>query len=248
MTFEELMKLKKGDRIVATGKTWYNTKIGDEGTIIDFNDNNTVVIKWDNNVNGWGDEYYGIKKGYGEYIGKERCNMIELFKNPSKPSKLFKNPSNMLSNIPYNVYKLAITCEDGKHTNAKYYINNKLVSESNTSRNEQYDDFDFKTAINNCIDRMDFIDKSVTKGKGLIGRTIKKGQRVRIINVDPNKEDNDFVCLDEYIGKEGTINYETVLKDSGYGASVTFDKEYMNAIDKENGRLCWCWDEIELID
>ena len=33
MTFEELMKLKVGDRIVATEKTWFDTKEGDKGTI-----------------------------------------------------------------------------------------------------------------------------------------------------------------------------------------------------------------------
>ena len=33
MTFEELMNLKVGDRIVAKGKTWFNTKAGDKGTI-----------------------------------------------------------------------------------------------------------------------------------------------------------------------------------------------------------------------
>ena len=33
MTFEELMNLKVGDRIVATGKTWFDTKAGDKGTI-----------------------------------------------------------------------------------------------------------------------------------------------------------------------------------------------------------------------
>lgn len=228
MTFEELMSLKVGDRVVATGKTWFDTKAGDMGTIV-IVCSDMVVIKWDNNVNGWENDNYDIPYGRGEYVGKENCRMIELLGKK-------------------NNYKLIITCEDGKHTNAKYYINNKLVSESNTSRNEKYDDFDFRTAVDNCIDRMDFTDKTVTKGKGLIGRTIKKGQRVRIINVKPHREDNDFVCLDEYIDKEGTINYDTVLKDYGYGASVTFDKEYMNAIDKENGRLCWCWDEIELID
>ena len=151
----------------------------------------------------------------------------------------------LLYNSLHN-HKLVITCEDGKHTNAKYYIDNKLVSESSTSRYEKYDDFDFKTAVDNCVDRMDFTDKTVTKGRGLIGRTIKKGQRVRIINVEPHRED-EYVCLDEYIGKEGIINYNTFLK-SGYSASVTFDKEYMNAIDEENGHLCWRWDEIELID
>ena len=227
MTFEELMKLKVGDRIIAIGKTWFDTKAGDKGTVVGFN-GKEAVIKWDNNVNGWGNSIYDIKKGHGTYIGKEKCNMIELLN-------------------PLHNHKLIITCEDGKHTNAKYYIGNKLVSESSTSRNEKYDDFNFKTAVGNCIDRMDFTDKTVTKGRGLIGRTIKKGQRVRIINVEPHRED-EYVCLDEYIGKEGIINYNTFLKYSEYGASVTFDKEYMNAIDEENGHLCWRWDELELID
>ena len=227
MTFEEFMNLKEGDRIVATGKTWFDTKEGDKGTVVCF-EGSDIVINWDNNVNGWGDSIYDIKNGHGEFIGGSKCNMIELLN-------------------PLHNYKLIITCEDGKHTNAKYYIGNKLVSESSTSRYEKYDDFDFKTAVDNCIDRMDFTDKTVTKGKGLIGKTIKKGQRVRIINVEPHRED-EYVCLDEYIGKEGIINYNTFLKYNEYGASVTFDKEYMNAIDEENGHLCWRWDEIELID
>ena len=227
MTFEELMKLKVGDRIVAKGKTWFDTKAGDKGTVVAFGGKN-AVIKWDNNVNGWGNSIYDIKKGHGTYIGKDKCNMIELLN-------------------PLHNHKLIITCEDGKHTNAKYYINNKLVSESDTSRNEKYDDFDFKTAVGNCIDRMDFTDKTVTKGKDLIGRTIKKGQRVRIINVEPHRKDR-YICLDEYIGKEGIVNYDCAIKERGFLFSVTFDKKYMNAIDTENGHLCWRWDEIELID
>ena len=228
MTFEELMKLKVGDRIVATGKTFFDTKAGDKGTVVGFEESD-IVIKWDDNVNGWEDYDYGIKNGHGEYIGKAKCNMIELLN-------------------PLHNHKLIITCEDGKHTNAKYYIDNKLVSESSTSRNEKYDDFDFKTAVGNCIDRMDFTDKTVTKGRGLIGRTIKKGQRVRIINVEPHREGDDCVCLDEYVGKEGSINYDDILEKNHFGASVTFDKKYMNAIDEENGRLRWSWEEIELID
>ena len=227
MTFEELMNLKVGDRIVATGKTWFDTKAGDKGTVVAFGGKN-AVIKWDNNVNGWGNSIYDIKKGHGTYIGKDKCNMIELLN-------------------PLHNHKLIITCEDGKHTNAKYYVDNKLVSESSTSRYEKYDDFNFKTAINNCIDRMDFTDKTVTKGRGIIGKTIKKGQRVRIINVEPHRKDR-YICLDEYIGKEGIANYDYTIKEIEFLFSVTFDKEYMNAIDKENGRLCWRWDEIELID
>ena len=227
MTFEELMKLKVGDRIVAKGKTWFDTKAGDKGTVVAFGGKN-AIIKWDNNVNGWGNSIYDIKKGHGTYIGKNKCNMIELLN-------------------PLHNHKLIITCEDGKHTNAKYYIGNKLVSESSTSRNEKYDDFNFKTAVDNCVDRMDFTDKTVTKGRGLIGRTIKKGQRVRIINVEPH-EDSSNVCLHEYIGKEGIIKYDYILKENQFGSSVIFDKTYMNAIDEENGRLRWRWDEIELID
>ena len=227
MTFEELMNLKLGDRIIATGKTSFNTKAGDKGTIVALH-NNTVYINWDNDVYGWADDNYDVPYGHGEHIGKDKCNMIELLN-------------------PLHNHKLIITCEDGKHTNAKYHINNKLVSESDTSRNEKYDDFDFKTAVGNCIDRMDFTDKTVTKGKDLIGRTIKKGQRVRIINVEPHRKDR-YICLDEYIGKEGIVNYDCTIKERGFLFSVTFGKKYMNAIDAENGHLCWRWDEIELID
>ena len=227
MTFEELMNLKVGDRIVATGKTWFDTKAGDKGTVVGFS-GKEAIIKWDNNVNGWGNSIYDIKKGHGTYIGKDECNMIELLN-------------------PLHNHKLIITCEDGKHTNAKYYIDNKLVSESSTSRYEKYDDFDFKTAVDNCVDRMDFTDKTVTKGRGLIGRTIKKGQRVRIINVEPH-ENCSNVCLHEYIGKEGVVDCDCTLREKGFFFSVTFNKKYMNAIDEENGCFCWRWDEIELID
>lgn len=227
MTFEELKNLKEGERIVATGKTWFDTKAGDKGTVVALNERN-VIINWDNDVNGWGSSSHGIKDGHGECIEKNTCNMIELL------------------NSSHN-HKLIITCEDGKHTNAKYYIDNKLVSKSNTSRNEEYDDFNFKTAVDNCIDRMDFTDKTATKGRNLIGRTIKKGQRVRIINVEPHRK-NKYICLDEYVGKEGIVNYDCTMKEREFHFSITFDKKYMNAIDEENGRLCWCWDEIELID
>ena len=96
---------------------------------------------------------------------------------------------------------------------------------------------------------MDFTDKTATMGKDLIGRTIKKGQRVRIINVEPHRKRKDrYICLDEYIGKEGIVNYDCTIKERVFLFSVTFDKKYMNAIDTENGHLCWRWDEIELID
>ena len=226
MTVEEFKELKTGDRIVALDDTYFKTK-GVYGTVIKRLSEEEVIVNWDDNVDGWEDKNYGIKDGHGEYVYSTKCTIIKKVLN--------------------NSYKLVISCEDGKHTNAKYYIDNKLVSESSTSRNEKYDDFDFKTAVGNCVDRMDFTDKTVTKGKDLIGRTIKKGQRVRIINVEPHRKDN-YVCLDEYVGKEGIVNYDYTIKERGFLFSVTFDKKYMNAIDKENGYLCWRWDEIELID
>lgn len=227
MTFEEFKELKAGDRIIALEDTYFKTK-GVYGTVVKKLREEEVIVNWDDNVDGWGHEKYGIKDGHGEYVYINSCDRIK---------KVFNN----------NNYKLIITCEDGKHTNAKYYIDNKLVSESRTSRYEKYDDFDFKTAVDNCIDRMDFIDETVTKGRGLIGRTIKRGQRVRIINVEPHRKDK-YVCLDEYIGKEGIVNNNCTIKEKGFLFSVTFDKKYMNAIDKENGTFCWRWDEIELID
>ena len=226
MTFEEFKELKAGDRIVALDDTYFKTK-GVYGTVIKRLSEEEVIVNWDDNVNGWKNKNYGIKDGHGEYVCSRKCTIIKK--------------------VLSNSYKLVISCEDGKHTNAKYYIDNKLVSESSTSRNEKYDDFDFKSAVNNCIDRMDFTNKTITKGRGLIGRAIKKGQRVRIINVEPHRKDN-YVCLDEYVGKEGIVNYDYTIKERGFLFSVTFDKKYMNAIDKENGYLCWRWDEIELID
>ena len=226
MTVEEFKELKAGDRIVALDDTYFKTK-GVYGTVIKRLSGEEVIVNWDDNVNGCENKNYGIKDGHGEYVCSRKCTIIKKVLN--------------------NSYKLVISCEDGKHTNAKYYIDNKLVSESSTSRYEKYDDFDFKTAVGNCIDRMDFTDKTVTKGRGLIGRTIKKGQRVRIINVEPHRKDR-YICLDEYIGKEGIVNYDYTIKERGFLFSVTFDKKYMNAINKENGYLCWRWDEIELID
>ena len=218
MTVEEFKELKAGDRIVALKDTYFKTK-DVYGTVIKRFSAEEVIVNWDDDVNGWEDKNYGIEDGHGEYVYSTKCTIIKKVLN--------------------NSYKLVISCEDGKHTNAKYYIDNKLVSESSTSRYEKYDDFDFKTAVDNCIDRMDFTDKTVTKGRGIIGKTIKKGQRVRIINVEPHRKDR-YICLDEYIGKEGIVNYDYTIKEIEFLFSVTFDKE--------NGRLCWRWDEIELID
>lgn len=225
MTFEELKDLKVGDRIVAHKRTYFDTKKGDVGTVIKEFNGEYVIVCWERRVGGWGNKILGIEYGHGEKININTMKSIGVCKN----------------------YKMIISCEDGKHTKAEYYVDDELISTSKTSRNEKYDDFNFKTAVDNCVDRMDFTDKTVTKGRGLIGRTIKKGQRVRIINVEPHR-DGSNICLDEYIGEKGIINYDDILEKNHFGASVTFDKKCMNAIDEENGWLRWRWDEIELID
>ena len=225
MTFEELKDLKVGDKIVAYKRTYFDTKKGDCGTVIKEFNGEYVMVCWERRVGGWGNKILGIEYGHGENININTMKNIGVCKN----------------------YKMIISCEDGKHTKAEYYVDDELISTSKTSRNEEYDNFDFKTAVDNCVDRMDFTDKTVTKGRGLIDRTIQKGQRVRIINVEPH-DDGSNVCLHEYIGKEGIVKYDCILKENLFGASVTFDKKYMNAIDEENGHLCWRWDEIELID
>ena len=86
MTSEELMQLKVGDRIIATGKTCFNTKAGDKGTVVYVSETD-ATIKWDNDVNGWEDDYYDIEDGHGEYIGKVMCNRIELL-NPLHNHKI----------------------------------------------------------------------------------------------------------------------------------------------------------------
>lgn len=233
MTREEFKELKAGDRIIALENTFFKAK-DVYGTVVEVLNTEEIVVDWDDDVNGWEDKAYNIKDGHGEYVYNISCTKIEKASNN-------------------NIHKLVITCRDGKHTTAEYSINGKIISESKTSRNEKLDDFDFEQAVKICTGRIDFTDVTATKGEGLIGREIKKGQRVRIISVEPHRrlDENRIykcVCLNEYIGKEGTINYNAILKENKYGASVTFDKEYMNAIDKENGKLCWRWDELELID
>ncbi len=233
MTREEFKELKIGDRIIALENTYYLTK-GVCGTVVGTNTipNGEIAVRWDDYVGGWRNEKFNIEDGHGEYI--RQCSYYKIKKLPSKET---------------NVHTLVITCKDGKHTTATYLVNNKVVSEASASRDEKFDEFNFKTAVSLCVKRTKFDNANTTRGEDLIGRTVRKGQRVRVISIKPHKDITDNkVCLDEYIGKEGIIYRDTVLVKNGFGSPIVFDKEYMNAIDLENGRLCWRWDEIELID
>ena len=88
---------------------------------------------------------------------------------------------------------------------------------------------------------------TATNGKGLIGNTVKAGVKVRIINVEPHRNDK-YVCLDEYIGKTGSFYSDIKFSSDRFESSLMFDDEYMNAIDRQNGGLCWRYDEIEVIE
>ena len=242
MTEKEFRELKVGDRIKALSNTFFQTKniCGTVvNTAVDANkENDTIGVKWDKDVGGWNERYLEITNNNGERIDSEHAinkyNLIVLKNNTNKINK----------------YDLHITCQDGVHTTATYLIDGKIVSTSTTKRNIKEDDFDFEVEVYNCIDNLEFNPKPrPRKGKELIGQQIKAGQRVRIINVEPHSDKGDYVCLDEYIGQTGKVKYSfTFCNDSFFELSIDFDKEYMNAIDRENGYLCWRWDEVELLD
>lgn len=234
MTVKEFKTLKIGDRIYAKENTWTKSK-GVFGTIVNVYINMSgqaeITIKWDKDVNGWG--------------SKNNCEYMSEYGLVSSIQKVNANKTTDNNN---NVFRLVIECKDGINTTATYTINDKVVKTSKTRRNADYDDFNFNVAVDNCIDRL---KNKKTKGKELIGQHIQEGQRVRIINIDIHKSEdffNNYVCLDEYVGKTGTVRYDFVVQDNNFGASITFDEEYMNAIDKKNGKLCYHYTEFELLD
>lgn len=86
-------------------------------------------------------------------------------------------------------------------------------------------------------------------GKYLIGKRINAGTKFKIINIKAHKRDkhSEYVCLDEYVGKTATFK-TTFTFDTGYCSSADFDEEYMNAIDRRNGRLRFRYDEVEILE
>lgn len=88
--------------------------------------------------------------------------------------------------------------------------------------------------------------QNLNRGKALIGREIEAGARFKVINVDPHRSFNK-VCMDEYIGKTGVFPCKFTF-GVGFEATGNFDEDYMNAIDRINGHLCWRYDEVEILD
>lgn len=115
------------------------------------------------------------------------------------------------------------------------------------------DKHDVKVAIDNVVKKYfdeveeeERIKNRPTKGEGLLGVKVPKGTKFKVINIEPH-DDKGRVCMSEYIGKIGTFNRDFTFNKGGFHSSGTFDEEYMDAIDKKNGKLCWRYDEVEIL-
>ena len=128
------------------------------------------------------------------------------------------------------------TLTDGTHTTSinRYYT-------------DKHDDMvALEEVVKKYKSEMEEISKP-TKGKDLIGVYIPEGTKFRVINVEPHRRDS-YVCLDEYIGKVATFNSRGfTFNDSWFHCSAIFEEDYMNAIDKKNGRFGWRYDEVEIL-
>ena len=142
-----------------------------------------------------------------------------------------------------NLQTFTITVSDSSTT---------LTSDNETVEIKRYheDKHDVKVAVNEVVKK--YFDEVAranrpTKGKDLIGVEITKGTKFKVINVEPHR-DKGYVCLDEYVGKVGSFAKDSFkFTENGYMCSSTFEEDYMNAIDKENGELFWRYDEVEIL-
>lgn len=142
-----------------------------------------------------------------------------------------------------NLQTFTITVSDSSTT---------LTSDNETVEIKRYheDKHDVKIVVNEVVKK--YFDEVAranrpTKGKDLIGVEITKGTKFKVINVEPHR-DKGYVCLDEYVGKVGSFAKDSFkFTENGYMCSSTFEEDYMNAIDKENGELFWRYDEVEIL-
>lgn len=169
---------------------------------------------------------------------KGRTSKNETCFNHIKHSdmKLIKDYKSTLKTFTITTSDTTTTLTDGTHTTSinRYYT-------------DKHDDMiALEEVVKKYKSEMEEINKP-TKGKDLIGVYIPKGTKFRIINVEPHRRDN-YVFLDEYIGKVATFNSRGfTFNDNWFHCSGTFEEEYMRAIDKKNGGLCWRYDEVEIL-
>ena len=220
------MSFKVGDRVVAVEDLTF-AKRGNIGTIMGFKElDNYFIVKWDKKVNGFSEPKFNIPFGYGEYVVSHDINLYPT------------------------TYELHIMCKDGITTNCVYKENGKIVNKSSTRRNVKEDEFDFKEAVKNCVERVGLnkVDKNISSSN-LIGKEFKEGQKVRILNTKKHEEiKKEYTNLDLYIDEIGYFRYGGKFTKEGYVSSIEFDNPILNKIDKKNGRLRWNYSEVELID
>ena len=230
------MNFKVGDRVVATDHMCLAKK-GDTGTIAEIRLSGDLIVNWDRVVGILGSEldYLGIPHGHGEYV-ISRDNKRKLKKiNESE------------------TYELHIICKDGITTNCVYKEDGKIVKRSSTRRNVREDDFDFKEAVKNCVERVGLSseiceENTKTSVDGtLIGKSFKSGQKVRILNTDKHTKET-YKNLELYVGQTGHFVHSGEFKENNYVSIINFDNPIMNKIDEKNGCLQWNYSEVILID
>ena len=207
-------------------------KVGDVVEILD----GTEQYNWE--LSGLMEKYIGTK---GKIITSSEYRPRFEVKLELDGDKWWFNEEDM-KNVTPSTQSFTITVSDTITT---------LKSADKTVEIKRYytDKHDVKVAIDEVVkkyfDEVERINRP-TKGKKLIGIEIPKGTKFRVINVEPH-DDGKRVCMSEYIGKIGIFNSGFTFNKEGFRSSGTFEEEYMNAIDKKNGTLCWRYDEVEIL-
>lgn len=141
---------------------------------------------------------------------------------------------------------------DGFVTNCVYKVNGKIEKRSKATRNTKEDDFDMRIGADLCLDRI-FGEKPKEEkyawvtGKDLIGKTIPKGTKVKVLNANDHL-DGSYIGLEFYKDQLGITNDKSTFVKNGLngylGASITFDNPAINLIDKNNGNFFWSAKEV----
>jgi hypothetical protein len=104
------------------------------------------------------------------------------------------------------------------------------------------DKFDFKYGFALALDRA--IEEMIIELNRIVW---KKGTKIRIEDISTSVRLKNSVCIDEYIGKLATLDRDYDLSKTTTISDVKFDLEYMEAINKHNGKIAFSLKDIALI-
>lgn len=235
ITFEEFMngkieEIKKEDKKMT--KERYLRCVKQLGIEKYFTVGKIYTVNDGNFESEYGYNYASKGKSVDDII--KFLNSWYVFEEVSSPSSTYKT-------ITITTSDSTTTLTDGSHT---------------TTINRYYTDkHDEKVAVNEVVkkyyEELARIEREKnrkpTKGGELIGVEIPKGTKFKVVNIEPHR-DRSYVCLDEYIGKVGSFAKDSFkFTENGYMDSAIFEDDYLNAIDKKNGGLCWKYDEVEIL-